>query len=158
LRLIVNDSRFSRPYCIAPKWHKLKSMLAGFPKAVPEIPVNNLDEAAEYYVRVLGFSWDWGDNEGGIGGISQGQCRLFLTNASFRKQYGATGAVVIWLNLDSKQEVDELYQRWRQAGAMILADPDDKPWRLREFRVGDLDGNQFRVFYDFGWEMQDAAQ
>jgi len=25
---------------------------------------------------------------------------------------------------------------------------------LREFKVGDLDGNQLRVFYDFAWELR----
>ncbi|MBV8842777.1 MAG: VOC family protein [Bryobacterales bacterium] len=129
-------------------------MLAGFPMAIPEIPVRDVEKAAEYYVRVLGFSFDWGDDAGGIGGISQGECRIFLTNAQFREQYDGTGTAVIWLNLNSKQEVDELYQRWREAGAKILAEPDDKPWRLREFTACDLDGNVLRVFYDFSWELQ----
>jgi len=47
-------------------------MLTHFPQAVPEIPVSNVDNAAEYYVNVLGFSFDWGNDDGGIGGISQG--------------------------------------------------------------------------------------
>jgi predicted enzyme related to lactoylglutathione lyase len=34
-------------------------MLTHFPHAVPEIPVSNVDKAAEYYVNVLGFSFDW---------------------------------------------------------------------------------------------------
>lgn len=124
-------------------------MLPQFPQAVPEIPVSNVDKAAEYYVTVLGFHFDWGNNEGGIGGISQGECRLFLTNASFRQHYGIGGTVAVWLNLSSRHEVDELYDRWRHAGANILAAPEDKPWHLREFRVADLDGNQVRIFYDF---------
>lgn len=33
-------------------------MLTYFPQAVPEIPVSNVDRAAEYYVNVLGFSFD----------------------------------------------------------------------------------------------------
>ena len=70
-------------------------MLIGFPKAIPEIPVRDVERAAEYYVDVLGFSFDWGDDQGGIGGISQGECRVFLTNAQFRGQYGTTGAVII---------------------------------------------------------------
>ena len=129
-------------------------MLREFPKAVPEIPVRDVDKAAEYYVNALGFSFDWGDDQGGIGGISQGECRMFLTNVPFRAQYGTGGTVTIWLNLDSKHEVDELYQRWKDAGARILAVPEDKPWHLREFRVADLDGNQLRVFYDFSWELR----
>jgi len=133
-------------------------MLAQFPRAVPEIPVSNVETAAEYYVKVLGFHFDWGDDKGGIGGISQGPCRMFLTNAAFCKHYGNGGTVVVWLNLDSKGEVDELYQRWRDAGAKILAEPEDKPWNLREFRVADLDGNQLRVFYDFAWELREGQE
>ena len=129
-------------------------MLTEFPKAVPEIPVTDVQKAAEYYVKVLGFSLDWSDGQSGISGISQGECRIFLTTPRFREQYGTSGAVVIWLNLDNRHQVDELYQRWRDAGARILAEPEDKPWHLREFRVGDLDGNQLRVFYDFSWELR----
>ena len=131
-------------------------MLTHFPQAVPEIQVSNVEKAAEYYVNVLGFNFDWGNDEGGIAGISQGECRMFLANAAFHQGYGTGGPVMIWLNLNSKAEVDELFDRWREAGAKILAEPEDKPWRLREFRVADLDGNQLRVFYDFAWELRET--
>ena len=134
-------------------WHKLERMLTHFPQAVPEIPVSNIDKAAEYYVNVLGFQFDWGNDEGGIGGISQGECRMFLTNTPFRQHYGNQGQVIVWLNLNNKQEVDELSGRWRKAGAKVLAEPEDHPWHLREFRVADPDGNQLRVFYDFSSEL-----
>ena len=130
------------------------SFLKSFPAAVPEVPVSNIEKAAEYYVNVLGFRFDWGNDEGGVGGISQGACRIFLTNEQFRASYGTGGPVMVWLNLNSKQEVDELHHRWKQAGAKIVAEPEDKPWNLREFRVKDLDGNQLRVFYDFAWELR----
>ncbi len=61
---------------------------------------------------------------------------------------------MVWLNVESKGEVDELYLRWREAGAKILAEPEDKRWQLREFRVADPDRNQLRVFYDFAWELR----
>src|SRR3569833_858259 len=124
-------------------------MTARFPQAVPEIPVEHVEKAAEYYVKVLGFQLDWGDDSGGIGGISQGDCRMFLTIASFRESDGTSGPATIWLNLGSRGEVDELYRRWRDAGAKILAEPEDKHWGLREFRAADPDGNQLRVFHDF---------
>jgi uncharacterized glyoxalase superfamily protein PhnB len=129
-------------------------MLTQFPQAVPEVPVSDVHHAAEYYAKVLGFTFDWGDDQGGIGGISQGECRLFLTNAPFRERYGNGGPIVVWLNLSSKLEVDELYGRWQAAGAKVLAEPEDKPWHLREFTVADLDGNRLRVFYDFSWELR----
>jgi uncharacterized glyoxalase superfamily protein PhnB len=57
--------------------------------------------------------------------------------------------VTIWLNLNSKQEVDELYEIWKASEATIISAPESKPWKLHEFAVSDLDGNLFRVFYDF---------
>ncbi len=66
-------------------------------------------------MNILGFRFDWGNDEGGIGGISQGDCRMFLTNALFRDYYGTRGPVMIWLNLDSKEDVNELFRGRNQA-------------------------------------------
>ena len=45
-----------------------------FPAAVPEIPVTGMNAALDYYERTLGFNIDWGGADGGIAGISKGQC------------------------------------------------------------------------------------
>jgi predicted lactoylglutathione lyase len=127
-------------------------MRNAFPGAVPEIPVSDINKAAAYYQSKLGFTIDWGGAEGGIAGISKGDCRLFLTAAAFRKHYGNATAVLVWLNLSSKEEVDELHAVWSAAQARIVAPPESKPWKLHEFTVADLDGNLFRVFYDFSRE------
>ena len=124
-------------------------MAPNFPAAVPEIPVNDIDKAADYYQKTLGFQKDWGGEDGGIAGISQGHCRMFLTNPSFREPYGNVGPVLIWLNLNSKEEVNALYERWNGAQARIVSLPEEKPWKLHEFTATDLDGNLLRVFYDF---------
>ena len=81
---------------------------------------------------------------------------MFLTNSMFRAVYGPKSPVIVWMNFNSKQEVDELFERWRGTGATIVEAVEDKPWNLREFRVADPDGNQLRVFYDFNWELSDA--
>jgi uncharacterized glyoxalase superfamily protein PhnB len=120
-----------------------------FPAPVPEIPAANVDEAAAYYVKTLGFTFDWGGDQGGIAGISRGACRLFITNQSFRESRGNLGPILFWLNLKSKLEVDQLFRQWKSAHAKIVSEPEDKPWKLREFIVADLDGNLIRVFYDF---------
>ena len=124
-------------------------MKAEFPAAVPEIPVADLNEALKYYEDKLGFNTDWGGADGGIAGISKGQCRMFLTDRDFREHHGNTAPVLIWLNLDSQEAVDELYEIWNAGGARIISPPQSKPWKLHEFTVSDLDGNLFRVFYDF---------
>jgi predicted lactoylglutathione lyase len=125
-------------------------MKTEFPGAVPEIPVKNVDKAADYYKNMLGFNLDWGGEAGGgIAGISKGDCRMFLTNPVFRETYGNSGPVLVWLNLHSKEEVDELHQLWRRNHAKIVSSPESKPWKLHEFTAADLDGNLLRVFYDF---------
>jgi predicted lactoylglutathione lyase len=120
-----------------------------FPAAVPEIPVNDMDQALEYYEHKLGFDIDWGGAEGGIAGISKGHCRIFLTDRDFRAHHGNAPPVMTWLNVNSKEEVDELYEIWKAAEARIISPPESKPWKLHEFTAADLDGNLFRVFYDF---------
>jgi predicted lactoylglutathione lyase len=59
---------------------------------------------------------------------------MFLTNAAFRAVDGPKGPAIVWLNLKSKQEVDELFERWKDTGAKIL---------------------QLRVFYDFNRDMSE---
>lgn len=130
-------------------------MIESFPSAAPEIPVSDVTSAALYYERCLGFHWDWGTE--GIGQVSRGGCRLFLTNAAFRTGGVTRVPVVIWINLNNKAEVDELHQAWRNSGARIVAAPESKPWSLHEFIAADLDGNLFRVFYDFAWELPDRG-
>ena len=124
-------------------------MNSEFPAAVPEIPVTDMNAALEYYERKLGFSIDWGGAGGGIAGISKGDCRMFLTDRDFRAHQGNAPPVMIWLNLDSKEEVNELYELWNANQARIISTPESKPWKLHEFTASDLDGNLFRVFYDF---------
>ena len=132
-------------------------MNSEFPGAVPEIPVSKIDDAVRYYQNSLGFTLDWGDEDLGLAGISRGNCRIFLANSEFRKHYGNVGPTMTWLNLDSKEEVDELYREWSGTKAKLLSPPESKPWRLHEFTASDLDGNLFRVFYDFGTPADNSA-
>ena len=130
-------------------------MTEEFPGAVPEIRVNNVARAAVYYEKCLGFHWDWGVE--GIGQVSRGGCRIFLTDDAFRGNEGQWSPAVIWLNLTSQTEVDELHEAWSRSGAQIVARPESKPWNLHEFTAADLDGNRLRVFYDFAWELPDRG-
>ena len=124
-------------------------MKSEFPGPVPEIPVSEITMAVAYYQRSLGFTLDWGGDDLGLAGISKGNCRMFLANQRYRKEYGNVGPTLTWLNLDSKEEVDELYRVWSASNAKLMSAPESKPWGLHEFTVADLDGNLFRVFYDF---------
>jgi hypothetical protein len=49
-----------------------RPMLTHFPQGRPEIPVSNVKKAAEYYVNVLGFSFDFGMTRAGLGAVPRG--------------------------------------------------------------------------------------
>ena len=125
-------------------------MTSGFPSAVAEIPVANMAEALTYYEECLGFTVDWGRDGGGIAGISQGRSRIFLADRTIREHFNNEPPVVIWLNLDSKEAVDALHEKWKANGARILHPPESKSWsRLHEFVAKDLDGNFIRAFFNY---------
>ena len=124
-------------------------MIPELPGAVPEIPVLDVVAATAYYRDKLGFSVDWLEAEIALAGVSRDHCRLFLAGPSFRERCGNASPVLTWLNLSSKDQVDDLHRAWHSTRAILLSDPESKPYGLHEFTAADPDGNRFRVFYDF---------
>jgi predicted lactoylglutathione lyase/catechol 2,3-dioxygenase-like lactoylglutathione lyase family enzyme len=115
---------------------------------VPELPVNDVQAAGKSYTRLMGFSVDW-TYENSFAGISRDDARLFLRR---RTPEEATGrySVLVWLNMGSSVEVDQLNAEWKDRGVLIAEELRTAPYNLREFTAQDLDGNRFRVFYDLG--------
>ena len=124
-------------------------MIPELPGAVPEIPVLDVVAATAYYRDKLGFSVDWLEAEIALAGVSRDHCRLFLAGPSFREGSGNASPVLTWLNLNSKDQVDDLHRAWHSTRAILLSDPESKPYGLHEYTAADPDGNRFRVFYDF---------
>ena len=123
-----------------------------FPSVCPEIPVGSIADATAYYRDRLGFTIDWADAELGLAGLSRGEARMFMTSGDYRTTMGNRAPIVLWINLDNRGEIDALHAEWAAAGARITSAPEAQPHKLYEFFAEDLDGNVFRVFYDFAWE------
>lgn len=137
--------------------HPGAPVLPELPAAVPQLPVSDVVAAAEYYRDALGFNVDWLDAGIALAGISRGRCRLFLAGPAFRETAGSVAPVTTWINLDSNDEVDALHRAWRSARALLLSQPESKPWGLHEFTAADPDGNRFRVFHDFATPERERA-
>lgn len=118
-----------------------------FPAAVPEIPVRDLDDAIAYWRDILGFTFDFRDDDSGIAGMSRGACRVFFTDVAFRGGNAPATPIVVWLNFDDVAGVDAQYAEWLATGARLEGAPELKPWGLHEFTALDLDGNVLRVFH-----------
>jgi predicted lactoylglutathione lyase len=115
---------------------------------VPELPVSDVRAACTSYARLMGFSVDW-EHEDSFAGISRDDARVFLrrrTPEEARERY----SVLVWLNMGSSAEVDQLHAEWKERGVLIVEELRTAPYNLREFTAQDPDGNRFRVFYDIG--------
>ncbi len=132
-------------------------MIPELPGAVPEIPVSDVVAATEYYRAKLSFTVDWSEPAIALAGVSRDRCRLFLAGPVFREGRGKPSPVVTWLNLNSKDEVDALHRAWHSSQAILLSEPESKPWGLHEFTAADPDGNRFRVFFDFATPERERA-
>src|ERR1700730_15635288 len=62
----VRDSSYSWAVQAACPCYDEPRNLMTLPAPVPEIPAADVDKAAGYYVDILGFTFGWGDDQGGI--------------------------------------------------------------------------------------------
>ena len=108
---------------------------------MPYIRVKDAQASLEYYERCLGFR-KLSEHRFAPGlplciSVERGQLRFLLSE---HRGDGAFGTCVYcYINDD----VDEFFQRCRQAGAHITQELEDMPW-ARDFGVKDLDGNVIR--------------
>ena|SRR5688500_11787825 len=118
------------------------------PPPVPELPVDDVHAAGQSYARQMGFEVDW-THEDALAGISRGDARVFLRRRT-REEAKERYSVLVWLNMASPAEVDQLHAEWTQAGVLIGEPLRTASYNLREFTAQDRDGNRWRVFYDLG--------
>jgi len=107
---------------------------------VPELPVEDVERAQQYYRDVLGFEIGWLDPGKGIGAVSRKKAVVF-----FRRTTPPFSPAVHWVFAD---DVDATYEELKSSGANIVEPLERKPRGLRQFTVDDLDGNRFYFHND----------
>jgi uncharacterized glyoxalase superfamily protein PhnB len=114
-----------------------------FERANPILSVANMARSLRYYVDVLGFSnAEWGSDD--FTCVSRDGADIYLSEGD----QGHPGTWV-WLGVE---DVDVLYEEYRQSGATILHPPQNLPWAC-EMKVVDLDGHVLR----FGSDPKEVA-
>ena len=104
------------------------------------LAVRDLKISTQYYIDVLGFSRDPIDAAGWS----------FLTRDSFRVMLGEcpderpadeleNHSYFAYWNVD---DVDQFYREIAARGALVISEPADKPWGLREFGLRTPDGHR----------------
>lgn len=120
----------------------MKSMtpLARFNHPTPELPVEDVERAQQYYRDVLGFDIGWIYPGKDIGAVSRDGAAIF-----FRRRSRPFEPAVHWV---FAEDIDAAYVALRSSGARIVEPLEKKPWGLRQFGVEDVDGNRFYFHCD----------
>lgn len=114
-----------------------------FHRVNPFIPVKNIQETLDFYRDTLGFydEWKWGDTDGGI---RRDDMRVIFCGDP---EYVAAinndiySFILIWF----VDNVDDIYNEYKEKGINIMQDIENKPWGIREFTIRDINGYSIRV-------------
>ena len=110
-------------------------------RAVPVLPVGDLQRARDFYVEKLGFnvSWQWTeDGANGLLGVERGGIRLTLDCPM--SGHGRDACVSLEV-----ESADAYYNEWLANGVPMKRPPEDESWGARTFDVTDPFGNTIFV-------------
>lgn len=106
---------------------------SGIRQALPELPVDNVPAAVDYYRDVLGFRVNYQQDDLGV--MDRDAVTILLIERTPKHTgIGSCGFYV--------ENADSLYAELKQRGANLEGEPVSWPWGLRNFRVLDCEGNR----------------
>ena len=109
-------------------------------RAVPILPVDDLDEAKRFYVEALGFEVDFEateDGHTGLLGVRRGTIQLTLDSPM--EGHGREACVSLLV-----ESADRYYDEWSRRTS-VLRPPRDESWGSRTFDLLDPFGNTIFV-------------
>jgi len=105
-----------------------------FENSAPILRVSDMKASLHYYLDVLGFrNADWGDE--GFTCVNRDAAGVYLSQ-------GSQGSPKTWIWI-GVQDVQALYEEYRQSGAIVRHAPRNYSWAL-EMHVEDPDGHVIR--------------
>lgn len=105
------------------------------------LAVRNLRISTDFYMNVLAFKRDFGDESDGWSFLSRDEVRVMLGECPDEVPAGDLGnhSYFAYINV---RDVDAIYGEIVAKGAEAFAKPIDKPWGLREFGIQTPDGHR----------------
>jgi catechol 2,3-dioxygenase-like lactoylglutathione lyase family enzyme len=97
--------------------------------------VTDLEATQAWYRDVLGFEIAWASSD--FGAVWQDRVEIFFARVA-RPLPGGCLCVRV-------ADADALCERYRERGAKIVAELEDKPWGMREFTLEDPNGHLLRI-------------
>ena len=107
---------------------------------VPQLPVEDVENAQLYYRDKLGFEISWTYPDKSIGSVKRGDLAIFFAKAN--------STIVPNIHWIFSENVDLSYEECLNSGADIIEHIENKPWNLRQFAIRDLNGHIFYIHHD----------
>jgi uncharacterized glyoxalase superfamily protein PhnB len=102
----------------------------------PILSVASLWASIRYYVQVLGFRVDWGDEEGSeMASVSRDGHSIMVCQ-------GGQGQSGTWLWI-GVEDIEPFFEQFRSGGATVRQTPVNRPWAY-EMQIEDPDGHVLR--------------
>ena len=123
-------------------------------KIFVNLPVKDLDKSIAFFTK-LGFSFNpqFTDETATCMVVGKNIFVMLLTEKKFREftkkpisDAKASTEVLIAIGVDSREMVNELVAKAKEAGAGIYAEPKDHGW-MYYHSFADLDGHQWELLY-----------
>ena len=128
------------------------------PRAQPEslratalsasLTVKDLERSLAWYRDALGFTVDQTHERNGkvmAVSLKAGVVRILLNQDDGARGADRTKGEGFSLQITTKQSIDAIAARIRQAGGTLASEPADMPWGVRSFRVVDPDGFRLAI-------------
>jgi uncharacterized glyoxalase superfamily protein PhnB len=105
------------------------------------LAVRDLRTATDFYMNVLGFARDFGDESDGWSWLSRDDFRVGLGECQGATPASELGdhSYVAYVTVD---DIDEFHAELVSRGAPVRAAPETKPWGMREFALQTPDGHR----------------
>ena len=110
--------------------HEPTSAPAQFIQGAPVLTVQDVRATATYYRDVLGFTWDFGDDQYSI---------VWRDNSAIHFTRGAENSSGVSL-FQWVKDTDAMYQEVTATGATVTVDIGDRDYGVRDFRISDPNG------------------
>jgi len=107
------------------------------------LAVGDLRASTRFYMDVLGFQRDFGDESDGWSFLSRDTFKLMLGECPDEKPASEVGchSYVAYAVVEG---VDRLFDEMSGRGAPIITEPTTEPWGMREFTIRTPDGHRIR--------------
>ena len=107
------------------------------------LAVRNLRASTQFYMNVLGFQRDFGDESGVWSFLSRDSFKVMLGECPDDRPASELGShsYVAYVTVEG---IDSLHQEIAERGAEVISEPATEPWGMREFGVKTPDGHRIR--------------